>query len=83
MEWIKIEDKKPEENQEVFYYFDILGVYAGKYNRIDLYGEFDDVEEEYWMDCFSGESGFLCDDVTEWMPRNEGDELPDPPKEKK
>lgn len=73
IEWIKISDKLPQENETVFYYFDYLGVYAGIYNC---------VEDEHLgkMNCFSGKGGYLCDDVTHWMPRKENDfELPEKP----
>ena len=79
MNWIDIKDQKPKEEQEVFYFFEVLGVYAGKYKSVELDEEFIG-QKGIYMDCFYGEGGFLCDDVTHWRPRSEGDEFPDVPK---
>jgi len=69
--WILVKDKLPKKGQKVFYYFDVVGVFAGKYNGIID-------EEDVYGHHFSGENGWLVGDVTHWMPR-EGDELPEPP----
>ena len=62
MEWISVESRLPERGQKVLYYFDVTGVSAGQY-----LGD----------NCFGGKLGFLCGDVTHWMP------LPEPPKSRK
>ena len=59
--WIKVEDELPEEGQKVFYYCKKVGVHTGYYSHSSGY------------DCFGGSHGWLCDDVTHWMP------LPNPP----
>lgn len=51
--WISVQERYPEIDQDVIYYFDVCGTYIGKY-----LGEH----------CFAGDAGFLTDDVTNWMP---------------
>ena len=64
MEWISVKDKLPEEDQEVWYYFDAVGVHKGKYTgRLYFIGK-----ESHFSNTFYGKSGFLTDDVTHWMP---------------
>jgi hypothetical protein len=75
MNWIKVSDRLPNEGQAVWYYFDICGVYHGEYQRTPI----DDFMPDAYMDCFFSESGFLCDDVTHWMPYSDGDKTPEPP----
>ena len=70
MEWIKIEDKKPEIGQEVIIYFEITGIEIAKYFHPEPDNDFPGIEK---MDCFTSKEGWLCDDVTHWMP------LPEPP----
>lgn len=70
-DWIRLDERKPEEGQEVIYYFDMVGVHRGFYVT-----ETD--EEGYVHDIFYGKSGFLTDDVTHWMP-DTGQELPAKP----
>ncbi len=65
MEWVKIEDKLPEEDQRVIYYFKETGIDIGIFTQQDVVG--------FKMNTFYGKSGFLSDDVTHWMP------LPDVP----
>lgn len=67
MSWIHIKDQKPEINQDVFYFFEVLGVYKGKYEQVNFYEDEEDIEP-CWGDCFYGKNGFLTDDVTHWMP---------------
>ena len=63
MKWIKVQDELPQENQHVIYYFECTGVSSGIYCKgID------------GMDCFVGVDGWLCDDVTHWMPLPEAPE---------
>lgn len=65
MKWISVEDRLPEEGISVLYYFGCVGVHKGKYKKNGR------------SNIFYGNSGFLTDDVTHWMP------LPEPPKENK
>lgn len=82
MNWIHINDQKPEDGQNVFYFFDVFGVYKGKYQKSNYYVGHDDIES-CWCDCFYGKKGFLTDDVTHWMPAPIDEEwdgvLPDVP----
>ena len=61
MDWINIKDKLPEEGQKVIYYFKETGISIGYYSC------------KGGCDCFYSHDGWLCDDVTHWMP------LPKPP----
>ena len=70
MSWIKVQDRLPEEKQDVIYYFKETGVHCGRFKK-----EPDPAGQDFTYDCFYGLDGFLCDDVTHWMP------LPDAPKE--
>lgn len=71
--WKDINQEQPEDGQEVWYYFDIFDrVYEGEYCH---------VREDGWDHMFFGDHGFLTDDVTYWMPRNKGDEMPEKPNE--
>lgn len=56
VKWHSMKDQKPEINQKVFYFFVVLGTYRGVYSE---------------QNCFSGDYGFLCDDVTHWAPDND------------
>ncbi|MDO9527625.1 MAG: DUF551 domain-containing protein [Syntrophales bacterium] len=78
MNWINIKDELPTDQQEVVYYFKPLGVFRGKYKKV----ENDEFAVGAVFDCFYGDRGYLCDDVTHWMPDREG-ELPEPPEEGK
>ena len=70
MEWIDIRDKKPEVGQTVLTFFKITGIEIAEY----FHPEPDErVKGLETMDCFQNKAGFLCDDVTHWMP------LPEPP----
>lgn len=53
--FISCREQMPEEGQPVYYYFELLGTFEGKY-----YGD----------NCFGGKMGFLTDDVTHWKPRD-------------
>ena len=66
--WIRIEDKLPEDSQRVIVYFERTGIDIMKYH--DLEGTED---EKMGKNLFTG-NGFLTDDVTHWMP------VPEPPK---
>lgn len=52
-EWISVEDRLPEDGQEVLYYFEITGINQGVYRDYNT---------------FTGPKGFLTGDVTYWMP---------------
>jgi len=85
MEWIKVEDKLPKENQKVWYYFKPCGVYLGNYSRIEYPKEATGVDYPVYGDCFHSKHGWLTDDVTHWMPYqayHDGDIEPQPPMEK-
>jgi len=75
--WIYIEDRIPEEGQEVFYYFKYFGVCSGRFEQIDIGGEFGG---QCMVDVFHGRFGWLTDDVTHWMPRVKGMTTPESPK---
>jgi len=84
--WIRIKDQKPEDGQDVFYFFDVLGVYKGRYLRKEYPREmFEEGTEPVYGDCFYGKKGFLTDDVTHWMPAPTDGEwdkvLPDGPED--
>jgi hypothetical protein len=80
MSWNKIEDTKPEEEVEVFYFFPFLGMYRGKYVPVQYPSEiFEEGEEPCYGDCFYGESGFLTDDVTHWQYSFGVEEFPELP----
>jgi hypothetical protein len=69
-EWIHIDEQRPEENQPVYYWFGFWNqVYEGFYQTGD--SEIIDGEEYGGGNVFYGEGGFLGDDVTWWMPREE------------
>jgi len=73
MNWIKVSDELPKENQRVIYYFEPLGIFRGKYKTVNsIIGNFD---------LFYSNRGWLYGDVTHWMP-DLGQELPDPPMNK-
>jgi hypothetical protein len=79
LNWINIQDQKPEQNQKVFYYFSPIGVHAGKYKQIIYPKEFTGSDEIVKGDCFNSGNGWLVDDVTHWMPRGNNDDFPQPP----
>lgn len=54
--WISVEEDLPELNQEVMYFFEVIGAAHGWY-----YGE----------GSFGGKRGYLHDEVTHWMPLSE------------
>jgi hypothetical protein len=65
--WIKYvwndESTHPEQNRDLWYFFDFVGVHRGQY-----FGE--------WV--FAGEKGFLGGDVTHWQ-YDEGQDKPERP----
>ena len=69
MDWIKVDEKLPKLNQDVYYYFDIVGVHQGKY-----FGECE------IGSVFGGDHGVLSGDVTHWQPYAE-QERPKRPKQ--
>ena len=66
-EWIKMSERKPKQNQDVYYFFEHTGVHKGKYRKQELderiFGK-----KGLMADVFFSEKGFLTDDVTHWMP---------------
>lgn len=64
-DWINIEDQQPEDQQPVYYWF-------GVFNEI-CEGYFEICKDEYFEGSriFYNHSGYLGDDVTWWMPREE------------
>ena len=68
MEWISVEDRLPEEDQKVIYYFEHTGVDIGFYKRIKYPKEFIGSTGDVYGNQFIGNAGFLTDDVTHWMP---------------
>jgi hypothetical protein len=83
--WISMEDQKPEAGRELYYFFEVLGVYKGKYERNAYPVEFgvDENGDPYYSDCFYGEKGFLGDDVTHWQYAYDAEEgfMPDVPED--
>ena len=71
MDWILMDEKKPEHRQKVIYYFRIVGVHRGTYLK-------EEDDDGFFHDVFVGSRGFLSDDVTHWMP-DHGQELPPRP----
>lgn len=65
MDWINIRDKKPEIGQKVLTFFDVTGIEIATYYRPYPHNQVEGLEK---MDCFENRSGWLCDDVTHWMP---------------
>lgn len=72
--WLRIEDHVPQVDQEVWYYFEVTGVSKGHFY-------FSEPEPGWKMKCFGSNDGWLCEDVTHWMPVEWSDDKPDPPKE--
>ena len=73
MYWTAIKDKRPRHGQRVIYYFEVTGIDIGKYERVEYPKEFTKSGEPVYGNMFSGNGGFLVDDVTHWM------ELPEIP----
>ena len=70
-EWLRIDQKKPGQNQKVWYWFEVSKkVFSGIYRQGG--------EDHGAYDIFMGERGFLGDDVTWWMPRAD-ETVPEPP----
>lgn len=74
MDWIKIEDQVPEDGATVITYFEHTGIEISHYKN--LVGTEDEI---FGHNMFYNKSGWLTDDVTHWMPYNEGDQLPESP----
>jgi Protein of unknown function (DUF551) len=55
--WILMSERKPLHNQRVIYWFEPVGMHMGRYDT--------------HTDTFFGSAGFLCRDVTHWMPAPE------------
>ena len=65
--WVKMSERKPEHGQEVYYFFNIVGVHRGFYELQELQEEI--FGPGYMVDVFLQKDGFgfLTDDVTHWM----------------
>lgn len=63
--WIEFYKQEPEQDRNVWYFFDVVGVHRGQY-----YGDA----------MFGGPSGFLWHDVTHWQ-YDTGQEKPERPLE--
>jgi hypothetical protein len=84
--WIDIKLEKPYNDEPVYYYFNVFDkVYRGFYCEEDVSHIFNEPYGTYKSDCFYGKSGFLCDDVKYWMPREDTDSIiyPDKPSKDK
>lgn len=80
MKWIRIDEQKPMEGQEVFYWFEPFEeIYKGKFFMDNYEGRLDWNPNKPGGDIFADKGGWLTDDVTYWMPYNNGDKFPDPP----
>jgi len=64
MTWIKVTDQIPTEEQKVWYYFEQTGVNLGWFRKVRN----DEFCSNAEFNCFWGPMGYLCDDVTHWMP---------------
>jgi hypothetical protein len=81
-EWLDIHDKKPYNDEPVYYYFDVFDkVYYGYYYEDDMSFFYNAPHGTYKQNTFYGRSGFLGDDVTYWMPREDTEPIlyPDKP----
>jgi hypothetical protein len=65
--WVSMSERKPEQGQEVYYFFEHVGVHKGKYERQELDEKIFD-QKGIMVDVFFSGKGWLCDDVTDWMP---------------
>lgn len=68
MKWIRVTDQLPEIGQKVWYFFEYVGVWPGKYDGIAK--DFSYANSKFPMTSFSGPGGGLTGDVTHWMPRD-------------
>lgn len=74
MEWISFFEKQPFDGQQIFYYGEYIGVWAGRYKYSP-----DDPVSPHIMVC--SESPGVCDrmDAPWWMERHEGMIKPNKP----
>ncbi len=76
MKWLRIDKQKPEQNQNVFYWFGFFDkVYSGTYNLESIEIRPGKIIN---IDYFCDRGGALGDDITYWLPRNE-DDIPEHP----
>lgn len=65
--WIHIDERKPEQNEPVYYYFGVWDEVCAGFFEVST-----EEEEIEGMNVFYGvDGGFLGDDVTWWLPRME------------
>jgi hypothetical protein len=78
--WINIHDEKPYDDEPVYYYFHNK-VFYGFYFKEDVSCLYLMPYGTYSSNIFYGRSGFLSNDVTWWMPREdtEGIIIPEKP----
>lgn len=74
MNWTNINDQYPKDGQKVWTYFEHTGINLMKYYNLENTGY-----EMFGRHQFIGTNGFLTDDVTHWMPYQEGDQIPEKP----
>ena len=74
MEWISFFEKQPYEGQQIFYYGEPIGVWAGRYN----YSPNDPVSP-HLIHCSEAFGVVDRMDAPWWMPRHEGMSKPQKP----
>jgi len=66
--WIDVNERLPKVGENVWYYFEIVGIHRGWYEGIYV----DDYGTEYPdMHVFACDYGWLTGDVTHWHPDQE------------
>jgi hypothetical protein len=64
--WINLSDQLPDVGQAVWYYFEFVGVWPGKYfGMCEIWEGAQECGEDHH---FGGDHGNLVGDVTHWMP---------------
>jgi hypothetical protein len=72
--WINLNDQKPEEDRECFYYIYPTGVALGTYKKETLR-----YDKTIIKDCFNCGNGWKTASITHWMYRDIGDDWALPP----
>jgi hypothetical protein len=83
--WIPVTERYPKDGEQVFYYFEDTGISIGQYQKLSAFKcEQFELHPEREGHVFIGKGiigkGFLTDDVTHWMPWEEGMITPPAPK---
>ena len=76
MEWISFFEKQPKHGQQIFYYGEYIGVWAGRY----IYSP-DDPISAHIIHCVEGIGVVDRMDAPWWMPHEEGMWKPEKPKD--